>query len=201
MATLTSQPAVPSKIVAGDTLEFEVTIDDFPSDEGWTLTYYFFNAAQSFKFQAVADGAGGYSVIVAGAITALWVAGDYSFEGKVASVTAEQHTVDAGSAVQVLADVTAGLPVDSRSFAKKALDAIEAKIIERASQALTSYTLGDRQINKKTDEELIVTRDRFKKIVLHEENAERMCKGLDSRTKIRARFSNTIPIRDPFRTR
>lgn len=184
---LASQPTVPDKITAGDSLQFDFTVDDYPSDDGWVVTYYFFNSTSNFDFEATADGNGGYEVNVLPTITTGWPVGVYSYQARAVKGT-ETHSVDSGCDIEIAPNVSSG-PIDGRSWAQKMLDALETRIADRTAQVTNSYVIGDRQINKMTLEELITARDRMKQIVLQEQNAKRATKGLDSRRKIRTRFA------------
>lgn len=90
-----------------------------------------------------------------------------------------QVTVDANRVVD---------PSDTRSHARKVLDSIEAAIEGRAGDTVQSYTIGGRQINKMSADELIKWRNYYLVQVEQENDAERLKNGLPAQNTIRARF-------------
>lgn len=78
---------------------------------------------------------------------------------------------------------------DTRSHARRTLDAIEAAIEGRATDTVQSYTIGGRQINKMDAKELMTWRNYYRNEVQAEEDANRRANGLASRNTILARFT------------
>jgi hypothetical protein len=79
-------------------------------------------------------------------------------------------------------------PSDTRSHARKVLDAIEAAIEGRAGDTVQSYTIGGRQINKMSADELIKWRNYYLAQVQTEDDAARLENGLPAQNTIRVRF-------------
>ena len=79
-------------------------------------------------------------------------------------------------------------PSDTRSHARKVLDAIEASIEGRAGDTVQSYTIGGRQINKMSADELIKWRNYYLNQVQQEDDESRLENGLPAQNTIRVRF-------------
>jgi hypothetical protein len=90
-----------------------------------------------------------------------------------------EFTVEANRAVD---------PSDTRSHAQRTLDAIEAVIEGRATDAVQSYTIGGRQINKMGADDLIRWRNYYRTEVAAEIDAARRRDGKPARNTITVRF-------------
>jgi hypothetical protein len=87
----------PQVHVAGDTLDFEVSVPDYPSTDGWTLTYYltprFTSPTQApISVAASANADGTYQVQRSPAQTAAWAAGAYGW-ARIVSKTGARQTL------------------------------------------------------------------------------------------------------------
>lgn len=167
-------------IIAGDTLTFTTTIADYPASEGWTLTHVLrpLSSGDAIQFAATASG-DDYVTTVAATTTNGWEAGEYSLVAHV-SKAGERYTLDAvaladgsltNNIITVRANPADGDPYDSRSHARKTLDALEAMIEGRASQAQQRYTIRDREVLMLGPEELIKWRSYYRAEVAREEAA------------------------------
>lgn len=177
----------PTKITAGDTLQWTKTLGDYPASV-WTLTYTLFNADAAYSFSATADG-DNHNIDVPSATTATWAPGRYSWTAYVSDGT-DQHAIADGSWV-VAANPSVVTPHDGRTHARKMLDAIEAALEGNASTselALISVTMGDRSISSKP-ELMLTLRDRYKAEVLAEERAAAVARGESRPNFIRVRQS------------
>ena len=172
----------PGKIVAGDTLEWRESLPDYPAGDGWTLHVVIYNADASYPITATADG-DDHLVQVAASDTAVWSPGRYELTSYVTHPDGRKKTLESVGVViePDPASITTGL--DNRSFARRMLDAIEAVLEKRASSNqldMVRYQFGMRsgEINP---EVLMAARDRFKREVFAEEQAERLARGEGAR--------------------
>lgn len=179
--------AVPEFFVAGDTLTWKISLPDYPANAGWTLKYRLINAAGRIDITAAASGAD-HLITVATATSAAYVPGKYTWQAYVEKST-ERYTVGSG-AIEIkpnLAAQTAGY--DTRSPARKALDAIDAALATYGNKAWTqSYQIAGRGMTFRSNEEFVRFRSKLIVEVRGEEAAERMAAGLSPRRKIRVRF-------------
>jgi hypothetical protein len=177
----------PAEIRIGDTWQWgREDLADFPAPT-WTLTYYFRNATHYFDVVAAAAGSN-HAVTVAKATTATRVAGAYSWIAVATSAT-ERREVDRGS-ITLLPDFAAAAVLDSRTFARKLLDSVEAALLGRATAGeidVIEKTLADRGL-KRSEGTLIALRSQLVAEVKREENAEAMRNGLQSKTRLMVRF-------------
>ena len=120
----------PSRIRAGDTVTWRKTLDGYPASAGWALHYRLINAAGKFDITTTADGAA-HLVSVPPGTSDDYTAGTYTLLSWVTdgadrvSLPTRQIVVLPNLAVEV-----AGY--DTRSQAKKMLDAIDAALLEGA---------------------------------------------------------------------
>jgi hypothetical protein len=166
-----------SELIAGDTLQFDTVVPDYPAGDGWTLTYKLVPrvAGTTISFNAAADG-DDYAVEVGSTTTATWTAGEYSWAAYV-SLSGERHTVDSGTCT-INADPAAASTLDSRTHARVVLEAIEAVIESRATKDQQEYTIGNRTLKRIPIMELVKFAEYYRAKVKAEDNA---AAGISSR--------------------
>ena len=173
----------PARIVAGDTAAWLKSLGDYPAGEGWVLTYTMVNSAQRYTFAATALG-DDYQVSVAATTTAGWVAGAYLWRAQV-SLVDDVFTVGEGRITVAAAFTTAA---DSRSQARRMLEAVDAALEGRASSSVAEYTIGGRSMKNMAVPELMQLRDRLRFDVKREDDADRAAAGLPPTGRIAVRF-------------
>ena len=115
---------------AGDTLAWTRECSDYPPSAGWTLKYAL-RASEDVAIDITASGAGTtYSIAVSSATSSPWTAGRYAWQAYV-ELAGVRHTLATG-AMEVLPNLALG-DFDARSFASRALAAVEATILGRAT--------------------------------------------------------------------
>jgi|TARA_Y100000310_G_C20588254_1_gene766575 hypothetical protein len=179
----------PQRLVAGDTWKWERSWSDYPAGT-WTVTYYFhLLSSSSVKFSIAASQKGStdvHSVSVAKGTTAAYTAGNYDWHAYADSGT-ERKRVDTGT-LEVLKDFTSSSAIDNRSFWRKQLDAIEAVLDNRASQAEASYSINGRALSRTPFAELREHHAYAKAKVNQEERADNAANGMGHRGRILAGF-------------
>jgi hypothetical protein len=185
-AAPTTEPTV---IVAGDLTQWRRTDQPAYATVGFSLVYTFRPAAGSAESvditATIQDDE--FRVNMSSTVTAAMVAGRWYWsaylvrasDGARVQIDDGEVRVDANRSVD---------PSDTRSHARKVLDAIEASIEGRAGDTVQSYTIGGRQINKMDAGELIKWRNYYINEVNTEEDKVRRKNGLSSRNTILARF-------------
>lgn len=175
----------PLQIQAGDLTQWNIDLSDYPAGT-WTLSYTLLNSTDKISITAGASGTT-HAVSVAAATTAGYKPGIYKFQGYVSNGSS-RYKVREGS-IAVIADFASAKTLDTRSGARKVLDAVEAEILARTTGgASVEYSIGSRSLKKEPLAELVKLRDKYLSIVRSEENAERASKGLASRNKLYTRF-------------
>lgn len=168
---------LPCEIPAGDSLTFRATLPDYPASQGWALAYTLASTAGVHSIPTTADG-DVHVVDVSASTTATWAAGRYRVQAAVTKGS-ERRTVDAFD-VRVLPNLIAATdPVDTRSHARKVLDAIEA-YIETGSPTAASVQIGVRQVQNIPLPELLAFRGRYRIEVRREESGGRSSRILTS---------------------
>lgn len=181
--------AEPAEVRAGDTVTWLKTLADYPASQGWTLYYRLINVGAKIDITTTASG-DLHLVNEAAATTDDWDAGSYDWVSWVTDGVS-RYSIGSGK-ITVLPDLAAvsATGYDTRSQAKKMLDAIDA--------ALLSLSSGERLAI--VEAELTTHRMKYDITGLHnlrnlyaaqvraEENAERAKNGLPSRNKLLVRF-------------
>lgn len=185
--------AEPTSIVAGDTVEWTKSTDDYSPADGWTL-HYRLRGPKSIDVSdanVVASGSE-WEISIPATTTVLWAEGDYTLYGWVTKDADSFKVVE--TKVAILPDFrTQANPLDNRSHVKRTLDALEAAIEGISAREESSYTitLGNGQtrtfsfVNRV---ELNQIRNHYKEEYRQEQQAERIAQGLGSGGKILVRF-------------
>lgn len=178
------------KLVAGDTLDFNVAVPDYPASAGWTLKYRL--AARDAAGTAVtltattnADGET-YDVQAAPATTAAWVPGYYTWSRWVEKSGARQ-TLDESGQLEIKADPSAlAAGTDTRSTARKALDDLKAAYatFNTTGGRVTAYTIGGRSMSFESSSEILKAMNFWQRQVNNEEAADRLAVGAKSPNKL-----------------
>ena len=157
--------APPTEIRAGDTVQWRRTLPDYLAGDGWSLRYALVSASAAYNATAASDG-DDHLLTVAATTTAGWAPGRYALTEYVVK-GAERFTL-ATTQLQVLPDLAAASSgLDTRTHARKVLDAIEAGLeskapvagmLEIAGRRIQHYPLGD----------LLALRDRYRAEVRRE---------------------------------
>ena len=137
----TTLTALPTALMAGDTLLMSVILADYPADEGWTLTYSFrADGGSKVEFASTPDGAKHAFTVGAGE-TAAWLPAVYSGAGFVEDTGGQRFTVWQGE-MEIKFNVSIQPDnFDTRSTAKKILDYIDAAAIRVAKKDVASTTI------------------------------------------------------------
>lgn len=158
------EQTAPPSIVAGDSASWRVTLPEYPAGD-WTLRYSLINANALHTIEASADG-DEYLVTLAPATTAGWAPGRYEVTAYVESAT-ERHTLGHGH-IQIQPNPVSG-PRDTRSHARKVLDAIES-FLETGDIMAGQVQIADRRIANIPIPDLLSLRDRYRAEVKREES-------------------------------
>lgn len=187
---------IPDRIYAGDTVEFRVTVDDYPPADGWTLKYRLvprFSAPTQtpITLTASVDGAE-YVITDTPGNTAAWAPGMYGWARWVEKSGARQVLSDLQShgQLEVLANpATAAQGADNRTQARKALDdALAARATFVASKAtIAEYSIGDRRMKFNTAADFDVLISKLKVEVSREQRTKAMAAGLPDPRKLYVR--------------
>lgn len=178
----------PAEVRAGDTVTWLKSLASYPASI-WTLYYRLINATAKIDITASASG-DAHLVSVPTTTSDDWTAGDYAYIAWVTDGT-NRVTVAQGrmTVLPNLAAVTAA-GYDSRTHAKKMLDAIDAALLSLSSGERLAVVEADIVSRKfKYDfNGLQRLRSIYAAEVRAEENSERIKLGLKPRNKLNVRF-------------
>lgn len=136
---------LPGEIVAGTTVVYTRTPEEFPADDGWTLTLCIRGAGAITKV-GVASGA---SFIFTLSTTDTNVAPGVHSWFEIASKAGQSYVFDEGS-VCIEANPVTAIAGDFQSFEEQLVPLLEAAILARlsgTSPAVQSYSIAGRSIN------------------------------------------------------
>lgn len=181
------------RIFVGDTLNFSTAVAGYSAADGWMLRFVLVpravsGSAISIDTAADDDDPAAHRAQVTSATTATWTAGTYSWYSWV-ELGAQKHGVDSGSIELMANPRTASGPLDLRSPARQALDAVQALLLGKATSGTASYRIGERELRSYTMAELLQLESKLKADVAREDQAARLDKGLPSRRQIHVRVN------------
>lgn len=186
----------PSTILAGDTVKWDKTLDEYPPSGSWQLNYYL-RARSSATLITLAWGsvitgaASTFNIVIPAATTAAWAVDDYGIFGEV-SKAGERFNIFSGSlSVKVNPSATAAA-YDGRTSARKTLDALESMLQGNASREERMIQISgpgfSRQLDLLSPEQLIKAHVYWTRIVKDEETSARVAAGMGTGRKILTRF-------------
>ncbi|MEO1221842.1 MAG: hypothetical protein AAFY42_10900 [Pseudomonadota bacterium] len=164
---------MPAQMIAGDSLGLSIPIGDYTAADGWavrlTLTPLAGGTPQAFDASETVGGIG--QIAISSAASSALQVGDHRYL-IAATKDGDRASLDFGT-VHVLPDPAAD-GVDQRSAAKRALDAIDAVLENRAGSEDVEYTFEDgRSIKKVPHGELLMVRKHYARIVAREKTKGR----------------------------
>lgn len=159
---------IPQQIRAGDTARWRRNLGNYPADDGWQLTYAVVGPTAVHSVAATPDGAA-HKVEVLASASAAWEPGIYRVQEYVAKGV-DRYTLSVVS-LRVLPDLAASNGLDTRTHARKVLDAIEAWL-ERKAPTAASFQYEGRRLENYPLPELLALRDRYRAEVRSEDAAD-----------------------------
>jgi hypothetical protein len=161
---------LPPELTAGDTWTIDREYSAYAPGT-WSLAIYFKSAAAAFAIEGaeVTTVGAGFRAVKAAADTATLTAGRYAYQLQVTN-GAVRVTLEQGEVV-VLPNFAVAGNLDARSFARKALENIEAYLANANNLAAASYQIGGRTLARFRPEELMKLRKQLQTEVAREDAA------------------------------
>lgn len=158
---------IPVSFTIGNTLDVVLSFGDFPAPTYNAVLYLTSHGKTTITVNAI-DYSSEHRFLLSGGSTQSWVAGTYDWMVRVDGLGV---LVTAASGKITLLPDPAQLNAnsDARSHARKTLDLLQAAIEGRLPNALDSYSVDGRTLNKVKFTELVQMRDRYQGIVNAEE--------------------------------
>lgn len=177
--------AEPETLIKGTTCKWKKTYDDFPTSELWAVTWYLNGSETTLTVAGTIVGTE-YQFAVTDADTAALAVGSYRWQTQ-AVLGGETYPVQENSLL-----VSPGFDglgaTDWRTHCQKTLEALEATIEGRASDAQKRVRLGDREIEHMSAAELIQWRKLYQAECSYEASADDVAAGKGTGRKIKTRF-------------
>jgi len=172
---LTIPATEPDRFTQGELVQWTRALDDFPAS-AWTLTYTFRSPVHNFQVVATADGDTHAAAISLAASTDI-AAGEYTWQAIVDDGALDAKLVDTGvlTVDKGLAGADEGF--DTRSWARRMLDAIEARLVGTADRDDLSYSTEGLSVSRYSPEQLEARRAFYKRLVVLEQRRERVKNG------------------------
>jgi len=156
--------------MAGDTVAWEKSLDDYSPADGWVLSYAIVGPVLlAWNPSFVTPGTADWTITIPAASTANLRSGTYSWTAFV-TLAGERHTVDSG-VFTVTSDAAQAAP--GVSHAATMVSVLEAEIQSRVTgngSAHDSYAINGRSIAKMKMSELTQLRDRYQVELWRERN-------------------------------
>lgn len=134
--------SIPAQFVAGDTVEFTDSYEDYPASDGWTLTYVL-RGASSLNATGTADG-DEWTVTFSANQTALLQPGRYEYAAFV-SLDGERYTV-ANGRVDVRPNLITAMAGDKVSRLEKLVAVLDEAILGRYTDDMQSFSISGRNL-------------------------------------------------------
>jgi hypothetical protein len=160
--------ASPTKITAGNSVSWLLSLPDYPASAGWTVTYYLLNAAGAIDFSSAAE-SDSHLFAIAASTTAEWTAGKYKYTTLVSDGT-DRYTVETGN-IEILPDPSELTTHDGRTHAEIVLENIESVLEGKATADNLKYEINGRSLEKYPWGDLIKMRSHYRAEVATEKTA------------------------------
>lgn len=183
---------IPTELRAGDSLAFTAVDLEHPASAGWAMTVHFVSATERVSVVGVADG-DGFAFSLTAAASALIAAGRVAWVAVATKDTDRSTLFD--SWIQILPDLAgtgAASGLDTRSFAERQLELIEARLSGMASSAQlekqVSTAQGSMALKYVPMGDLLVMRSKLRDEVASEKDAAALADGLPGSREVRCRI-------------
>ena len=180
----------PDSFTAGEYVQWIKSLsDDYPASDSWALSYYLVKEGTTIQITASQYGTtDDFLVQLAMATTLEYKPGKYKWQAFVTKGS-ERYLVDEGSIeikVSFINKTTSGY--DGRTHAVKVLEALEARLENRASKEQNDIVLGGETISVMPIVSLLAWKAHYVELVKNEQRAERIANNQGHSDKILVRF-------------
>lgn len=182
---------LPTTIYAGDSLDFDTVVAGYSAADGWALTFRLVPQAQGGSPVSISTLANGeaHNANVSASTTASWGAGAYTWLAYVTKA-GERFTVANGRLEIAANPATAAAGLDTRTHARKVLEAIDALIEGRATVDQEEISIAGRSLKRIPVPDLIKLRQTYVAEVRREDDAARIAAGMGTSRRVYVRFAS-----------
>lgn len=191
--------SIPEQIAAGDTATWKISLSDYSASDGWVLSYVFLRLDAGGKITITSSASGSdHLVNDAPTVTALWLPGEYNGQAYVTK-SPDRFKVWEGP-LRILDNFTTSEGHDTRTIARKTLDALDAAILKISlaqstgkAGGIVEWTAEGLHVKRSSPELLLVEltkqRDRYAAIVRNEKMKADRAAGRSVGRRILTRFT------------
>lgn len=180
----------PESARIGDTWQWQKVLNDYPANQGWTLTYYFRKGDAQFSIACtVATDGVSFLAYVAPATTAAYRPGRYQWQARVANGTDSYVVLEGEIVAQPDPAATGGQ--DPRSEARRIIVDLKAAMRRRAGGRV-HVMIDGQAVQFDTQADLIRALTYWNGVLEEEINKYRIQQGLGSKRTIRARLGTSL---------
>jgi len=160
VATTQTQCHEPTTLAQGETISFTRVLSNFLPSDGWSLTYALRGGAQSISFFSTPSG-NSHVILVPSATTATWLVGNYQFEGLAVNTDGTQKQFYLNNLVVTPDLTTAPSDLDTKTFAQKMLENIEAALLDLSQNSLQRTSVEMTEIDRVRRLDLMAQREKL----------------------------------------
>lgn len=178
----------PKSVYAGDSINWLISLPNYPASSGWTLKYNAVGSSGQFLLTSAASGAD-HSISINKTVSAAYQSGTYSLTKFVEHSDGTRVTLS-----ELLLEVKPDLAgktaaFDNRSHVKRVLDAIEAVLEGRAGNDQLELSIDGTTLKRTPVADLLTLRSRYLSYWQQEKTAANMAAGVSGNpNKILVRF-------------
>jgi len=172
---LTIPTREPRTFRQGELVQWTRDLTDFPAS-AWTLIYTFRSTSHAFTVTATADG-DTHAAAIAAAVSADIPAADYSWQAIADDGVLDFKQLGAGFLTVEKDLALADDGFETRTFARRMLDAIEARLEGTADRDDISYSTEGLSVSRYSPEQLEERRRHYRALVVQEERTAAAARG------------------------
>jgi hypothetical protein len=179
----------PARIVAGDSLHWQIDLPDYLPADGWVLKYHAVNATANFNITSTTSGAV-HDVAVTAVTTAAYAAGTYTLTAYVEGPSSQRVTLYS-RALEVAPNLATATGLDARTPARQILEALQALYrshVTGGRALIGEYDVAGRRMKFVSTEDLLAQISYWKQEAAREEAALAQQQGLSGRRRVLVRF-------------
>lgn len=176
----------PDSITAGDSATWKRNLTDYPVSDGWSFGYVATKAGSSSLTIATTGSGTTYTVALTPEETAEWAAGLWYWQAY-ATKTGQRKNLGSGRWTVKPNFAEAETGFDPRSFARKALDAIEVACLDGIRDDI-EINVDGMALRFRSFDEMLEARGKYQALYDAEVRAERLANGKGSGRKVLNRF-------------
>lgn len=172
----------PARFNAGDTLKWTKSLSDYKPEDSWVLSYSLLNETGNISITASDNGDSKHLVNVAAATTAVYPPGVYSWQSFV-TMGSDRYSIEQGT-MEIGVDYAVQSAVDTRTHARRMLDAIEVRLQMRAPDDIESYSAESMSVSRLSPEQAQAQWGFWKARVREEEALKALKQGRANQFKV-----------------